>query len=1019
MAADLHGLDKRILCRQRFFDAAEHVSGLSFHRVENNSDLAALFCRTLCRGRGEPDGDRVCLGERDCAGFRVQCIAVRMPGDPAAVFTRRCKRQLRLRFDMVYAVVIGRQNALGVAQVDLLAVFFQILGFFFLAELLIDVGLCVLRRGQYTAVIAPAVADVRKEHTQGSLRDKLVCLLLHLRAKLLYKRRLFCIFEDKRANVERDCLFILGQFRFFAALPCVDRVAAVDAVGVDMIAFQTEMILDEAIALHDSLRHRREAVCTSGRDRSFCRILAVVAAGDRAAVHADERAERTARRTGNCTCRVAVRNGRSVFGLADEAADRRIAAARFHLDGTGRVAVFHRAVQVANQTAHVELCFQALHRAADVCSRTAVADYRTCVCASDEAACCAVGVDSVQRTRGEAVFYRTCADVCKQTHVCAFFNRTGNGKVFDHTGSDEVEQTLAARKTGNHEIFAVERTGIFIAGRTDARPCFAVEVDVVGQRRVQSHAAAVDRICEPCELCGAGNLIRSVRALFGLGLRRAVPADTGVGELDGDGLIAGDGDRAALGDIVFLRDGVIIRFALHKGECAVVVCHLRALCCMGHGDSRIYRVCLEGDCCRRHRLKYLDMDVLVLAFHREGDVFDRLIAKLRRRVGVIAVRKRIAAVLVGGHHVALCVLDGDDRTLRAKREGNLRERLGAEVLEFDKDVACIAVDVRLLIGQRQLVARRKIRRERLPRCLVVSLQQRLCSVLDNERTILIARCRAIVGEVQAQRLFCGQGDGRLAVVSHAVTDQIVARSVLDRLVGIDVAVCGDDAVAICEEVFKHGLPRQRDADLSACFRQFKLARRIIALRVRNGVGIRADRKRAGLRRVLCDRLVIDDLAALANHDSVGLFAVLRQGHMERDRRILEFLERRNCDVLRLAARNGKLARRVLATKLRGGVGICTGRQHDGACAVCGLIGRAGFLVGEHKGRSRGSKGEVHLRKLLCFEVLESCIVGAAMRRVFQQQRIACKQINAVAFPLVASVICFYALVVFVDHEAIR
>ena len=327
--------------------------------------------------------------------------------------------------------------------------------------------------------------------------------------------------------------------------------------------------------------------------------------------------------------------------------------------------------------------------------------------------------------------------------------------------------------------------------------------------------------------------------------------------------------------------------------------------------------------------------------------------------------------------------------------------------------------MRLLIGQRQLVARRKIRRERLPRCLVVSLQQRLCSVLDNERTILIARCRAIVGEVQAQRLFCGQGDGRLAVVSHAVTDQIVARSVLDRLVGIDVAVCGDDAVAICEEVFKHGLPRQRDADLSACFRQFKLARRIIALRVRNGVGIRADRKRAGLRRVLCDRLVIDDLAALANHDSVGLFAVLRQGHMERDRRILEFLERRNCDVLRLAARNGKLARRVLATKLRGGVGICTGRQHDGACAVCGLIGRAGFLVGEHKGRSRGSKGEVHLRKLLCFEVLESCIVGAAMRRVFQQQRIACKQINAVAFPLVASVICFYALVVFVDHEAIR
>ena len=189
--------------------------------------------------------------------------------------------------------------------------------------------------------------------------------------------------------------------------------------------------------------------------------------------------------------------------------------------------------------------------------------------------------------------------------------------------------------------------------------------------------------------------------------------------------------------------------------------------------------------------------------------------------------------------------------------------------------------------------------------------------------------------------------------------------------------------------------------------------------MRNGVGIRADRKRAGLRRVLCDRLVIDDLAALANHNSVGLFAVLRQGHMERDRRILEFRKRRNCDVLRLAARNGKLARLVLTTKLRGGVGVGTGRQRDGACAARGLIGFVGFLVREHKGRSRSSKGEVHLRKLLCFEVLEPCIVGSATRRVFQQQRIACKQINAVAFQRVDSVICFYAFVVFVDHEAIR
>ena len=141
--------------------------------------------------------------------------------------------------------------------------------------------------------------------------------------------------------------------------------------------------------------------------------------------------------------------------------------------------------------------------------------------------------------------------------------------------------------------------------------------------------------------------------------------------------------------------------------------------------------------------------------------------------------------------------------------------------------------------------------------------------------------------------------------------------------------------------------------------------------------------------------------------------------MERDRRILEFRKRRNCDVLRLAARNGKLARLVLTTKLRGGVGICTGRQRDGTCAARRLIGFVGFLVGEHKGRGLGSKRKVHSRELFRLEVLESCIVGSATRRVFQQQRIACKQIDAVAFPLVASVICFYALVVFVDHEAIR
>ena len=125
--------------------------------------------------------------------------------------------------------------------------------------------------------------------------------------------------------------------------------------------------------------------------------------------------------------------------------------------------------------------------------------------------------------------------------------------------------------------------------------------------------------------------------------------------------------------------------------------------------------------------------------------------------------------------------------------------------------------------------------------------------------------------------------------------------------------------------------------------------------------------------------------------------------MERDRRILEFLERRNGKALRLAAHNGKLARRVLTTKLRGGVGVGTGRQRDGACAARGLIGRAGFLVREHKGRALGSKRKVHRRELDRFEVLE---IDVICRRVIiclilERQRISGVQVDGIVFPFLA------------------
>ena len=154
--------------------------------------------------------------------------------------------------------------------------------------------------------------------------------------------------------------------------------------------------------------------------------------------------------------------------------------------------------------------------------------------------------------------------------------------------------------------------------------------------------------------------------------------------------------------------------------------------------------------------------------------------------------------------------------------------------------------------------------------------------------------------------------------------------------------------------------------------------------MRNGVGIRADRKLTGFRCVRFDRQALNNLVSLTDDNGVRLFAALRQRHMERDRRILEFRKRRNCDVLRLAARNGKLARRVLATKLRGGVGVGTGRQRDGACAARGLIGRAGFLVREHKGRALGSKRKVHSRELFRLEVFEIDIVARVIRKLILQ-----------------------------------
>ena len=747
MSADLHGLDIRALRRKLFGNLAQDIRRVRRGGVENDGDIAALFRAALLCGRGELHGDGAARRELDLTVAGVERRIAGCPGNPAAVVARFREFQAGVGLDVIYAVVVRTQETFGVVEVNFLAVFLQIVRLDLPVIDLAEDGARLFERLEARVLHAEVVLQVVVDFGQAEVGEHVVNLGVRLLAQVCNLLCQHLIVELQRLHIERDRLFVLADDNLRAALPGVNRVAAVDVVAVHVVALDAEVVFDEVLRLHVACRQCGDTGCFAACNRVGCRALAVVAAGDCRLIVAEERAERAACRAGHSACRIAVRDGRAVSaGLSDEAADCMVAAARLYRDAAGCVAVFHRAVQVADQAAHVESCVYTLYGARERRGGAAAPGHAARVGASDQTAVCAVVFFAGQRACGKAVLHRAGADIDQQTHVGAAADCAVDNQIPDHAiAAEAVKQTAAAHQTGNRIALAVERAGIRRAA--DGGPGFAAEVDAAGQLGIDIRTAAVDLLCEPCQLCGAGNLIGSVRALVRHVFRRAVPAGTGVGELDGDGLVAGDRNCAGLFDVVFLGDGVGVGLALHKGIDAVFVCRLRALRLVGHGDRCLVLVNGKGDLAGRQRLKRRNLDGLCLAVHGEGDIFRRLVAEQGRGVGVAAVRERVAAVRVCLYLVAVCVLDGDSRTLRCRREGDLRKRLGAEVLELDVIIRRRAVGSGLLIAQRQRIACRQIDREGLPARLVVSLQQRLIALRDGERAFDIFACRrTVIGE---------------------------------------------------------------------------------------------------------------------------------------------------------------------------------------------------------------------------------------------------------------------------------
>ena len=366
-------------------------------------------------------------------------------------------------------------------------------------------------------------------------------------------------------------------------------------------------------------------------------------------------------------------------------------------------------------------------------------------------------------------------------------------------GGKAAHQPLRALQAADNVPIAVQRPGkagvcsIIIIILAKGRPCLAVEVDVGGEFAVDGFLPAVDRIGKPCQFRGGADLIDAVFC-FGLGLGRAVPSLTGIGQCYRDGVVFGSGKAAADRGILRLGYGVSIGLAEVEFVAAVGLGLDGAAHGVGQRNRRIRRI---SDKLHLVRRQGSEGHVLIHVLVRDDDSARLgLITVLADRVGVHSGGDRILTVGAGDGCTA-GILQDDLAILRAgdiERDGVD----GGNGKVFQLDI----IRVGTAEGQRQFIALFQHRAECLPLRFIVGCQECLASVLYSE-SVLIPVVFISIGKIlegHNARLSRRQLHSRCAIAFFAL--QIVPTSIPYRFKAVSCAVLGGDTVQAGKEIVK-------------------------------------------------------------------------------------------------------------------------------------------------------------------------------------------------------------------------
>ena len=397
---------------------------------------------------------------------------------------------------------------------------------------------------------------------------------------------------------------------------------------------------------------------------------------------------------------------------------------------------------------------------------------------------------------------------------------------------------------------------------------------------------------------------------------------------------------------------------------------------------------LERDLCVRKRLKRRNGDALCNADCKRYLARRVCKAELRSGVAVAAGGQRDGGFAARGliDRAGLLVGKADGRVRGSEGEVHRRELCRLKVLEVD--VAAVII-VRLVLKPQHVA---------LAQVDVVGFPLRagvkgMNVLVVQEYLQQIISALAVRNGIEAQLHILRRGKaqilGLVGVGGNAF--EVVARLVIfDRLPRVGRIVRRLDALAVRKEIGEdeHTGQLLRHRDRAAIY--LKAARHALAVRVRDGIGVSAVRKRRGAF-VLCALERAHGGRAALDGDRVLLLHFLGKRIRERQRKRHRLLgKRRKLDVLGLVPVHD-LDRSLcgLVAERRRHIVVFAGR--DGVLAVRAGDGLAGF-VRQHDGRGidiRRQRQRVKRRRREVLEIDAVVVVGAggiAVSHIRQLQR---------------------------------